>query len=130
MKKNKFLELSSSVGLNLKAEQDLEKIVQMVTRFATHILEAKSGAFKYILKNEKGEEQDLYARSGAWQGSYTHIGETLLKSRLDSHRIVRIDDVTKVAGLTSADTEAREFPVGAHDFQNWQSLGRNVFCSS
>lgn len=104
-----ILELSSNVGLNLKAEQDLEKIVQLVTRSATHILEAKSGAFKYILKNEKGEEQNLYSLSGPWRDVYSRIGERLLTKQLENPKVIRITDISKDPDLHDLNGEAHSF---------------------
>lgn len=94
-----IVELTSKIGTTLKAEQDLESIVQLVTDVATNLTGAKYGAFFYSVLNEAGENVMLLSLSGADKSELAKLG--LLRNTFvfrpipNGTEVVRVDDITK-----------------------------------
>lgn len=94
-----IVELTSKIGMTLKAEQDLESIVQLVTDVATNLTGAKFGAFFYSLLNEAGENLMLFSLSGADKSDFTKFGmprnTAVFRPTFEGTGVVRVDDITK-----------------------------------
>ena len=97
--RNRQLELINQVGSMLTSELELDKVVQNVTDIATKISKAKFGALFYKKYNEKGEEYNLYALSGASREDFAHLPvirhTAILEPTLTGEKAVRSDDITK-----------------------------------
>lgn len=93
-----IVELTSTIGLSLKAEQDLESIVQMVTDVATDLTGARYGAFFYNLTDAKGDLMTLYVLSGANLSDFAKFGmprnTEVFKPTFEGKGIMRVDDIT------------------------------------
>lgn len=94
-----ILELTARVGTNLKAEKDLENIVQLVTDSATKLTGAKFGAFFHNAIDEKGDSVMLYSLSGASIETVEKLtvprNTPLFGLTFEGRDPVRIPDVTR-----------------------------------
>lgn len=94
-----IVELTSKIGTTLKAEQDLESIVQLVTDLATNLTGARYGAFFYSVLNEAGENLMLFSLSGVDKSEFAKFGmprsTPLFRPTFEGTGVVRIDDLTK-----------------------------------
>lgn len=94
-----IVELAAKIGTTLKAEQDLESIVQAVTDVATSLTAAKFGAFFYNTFNENGEALTLFSLSGADRADFAKFGmprkTDVFKSTFEGTGVMRVDDITK-----------------------------------
>ncbi|MBX3019157.1 MAG: CHASE domain-containing protein [Bdellovibrionaceae bacterium] len=95
----RIVELTSTIGTTLKAEQDLESIVQMVTDVATDLTGAKFGAFFYNLLDAKGDTMTLYVLSGAKISDFARFGmprnTEVFRTSFEGRGMMRVHDITK-----------------------------------
>lgn len=120
-----ILELTSKVGVNLKAEHDLENIVQMVTKTTARLMKVKFGAFQYASGVENRQGLPFYAVSGGWQSSYTKVGQLLLREQLNNPNVVRISDLHRHPELAAQDLDIRSYlsaPVISKTGKIWGGL--------
>jgi PAS domain S-box-containing protein len=96
---NRAVEVVNKVGLSLRAELDLEKIVQLVTDSATELTGAKFGAFFYNVTNESGESFTLYTISGVPREEFSKFpmprNTKIFGPTFAGKKIVRVDDITQ-----------------------------------
>lgn len=92
-------ELVSKIGTNLKAEQDLEQIVQMVTDVVNRLTEGEIAAFFYNVGNDSNETLKPYTLSGSDKNAFEKFGmpraTPIFKLTFDGTEIIRSDDITK-----------------------------------
>lgn len=92
-----IVELTSKIGTTLKAEQDLESIVQMVTDVGTELTGAKFGAFFYNIVRDDGKLLALYSLSGADKSIFEKLGmprnTDVFRPTFDGTAIMRVDDI-------------------------------------
>ena len=97
--KNKNLQTLNSVGKNLAAELELNKLLQVITDSCTELTGAEFGAFFYNKKNEKGEALLLYTLSGAEMKDFENFplprATHLFSPTFNGEGVVRSDDITK-----------------------------------
>ena len=95
----KIVELTSKIGLNLKAESDLKDIVQMVTDTATEVTKAEFGAFFYNTLDENGETITAHAFSGIVPSALNQFtipnGTKIFETTFDKKEFTRAYDITE-----------------------------------
>jgi PAS domain S-box-containing protein len=95
----RIVELTSKIGMSLRAELDIKKITQLVTDAATELTNAQFGAFFYKVATDNGDKNLLYTLSGISQKTFETFAETgspeVFAPTFRGERVVRIDDVAK-----------------------------------
>lgn len=86
----RLVELTSTIGTELKAEQDLESVVQMVTDVARELTGAEFGAFFYNTPVAEGSVMTLYSLSGADKSVFANFRGTF-----EAQGILRIEDLNR-----------------------------------
>ncbi len=93
------LEILNRAGSALAAEQDLHRLVQIVTDAGVELCGAEFGAFFYNLLNEEGESYTLYTLSGAPLEAFSKFPQPrnteVFAPTFNGEGIVRSDDITK-----------------------------------
>ena len=90
-------ETLNRIGRTLSSEQELERIVQLVTDSATDLSGAKFGAFFYNVVDQQGESFTLYAISGASRSDFERFGlprnTAVFEPTFRGTGVVRSDDI-------------------------------------
>lgn len=98
-KKNKILQTLNSVGKNLSAELELNKVLQAVTDACTELTGAAFGAFFYNKAAEEGTSLTLHNLSGIDAASFSRLSmpkhADVFSVTLHRESILRSDDITK-----------------------------------
>lgn len=93
------LEILNRAGSGLAAENDLNKLVQVVTDAGVELVGAEFGAFFYNVQNESGESYMLYTLSGAPLEAFSKFpmprNTAIFGPTFNGEGIVRSDDITK-----------------------------------
>ncbi|NMO90304.1 PP2C family protein-serine/threonine phosphatase [Actinomycetospora sp. TBRC 11914] len=87
-----------SVGRQLTAQLDIDRLVQEATNAATAGVGAAFGAFFYNLVNQFGESYTLYTLAGAPRSAFSRFpmprNTEVFAPTFDGHGTVRSDDIT------------------------------------
>ncbi len=93
------LEVLNCISTATIAEQDPEKVTQLVTDAGVELTGAAFGAFFYHVVNEAGERMMLYTLSGAHRDAFAGFPmprrTSLLTVTFEERHVVRIDDIQK-----------------------------------
>src|SRR6202012_5750978 len=93
------LEILNKAGSALAAENDLQKLVQIVTDAGVELSGAEFGAFFYNLTNEAGESYMLYTLSGAPMEAFSKFAmprnTAVFAPTFSGEGIVRPSDTTR-----------------------------------
>jgi len=93
------LEIINTVGAEVSAQLDLDRLVQSITDAATRVSGAQVGAFFYNVHDERGESYMLHALSGAnprlFKGYSMPRNTELFAPTFRGEAPVRSDDITK-----------------------------------
>ena len=93
------LEILNRAGSALAAENDLSKLVQIVTDAGVALTGAEFGAFFYNVLNEEGQSYMLYTLSGAPVEAFNKFpmprNTQVFSPTFNGEGIVRSDDITK-----------------------------------
>jgi CHASE1-domain containing sensor protein/two-component sensor histidine kinase len=93
------LEIINTVGAEVSAQLDLDRLVQSITDAATRVSGAQVGAFFYNVHDERGESYMLHALSGAnprlFKGYSMPRNTDLFAPTFRGEAPVRSDDITK-----------------------------------
>ncbi len=96
--KNRNLQTLNNIGINLSAELDLKKLLQVITDSCTELTGAEFGAFFYQQINEKGESYMLYTLSGVDPEAFAHFPmprkTKIFAPTFHGEGIIRSDDIT------------------------------------
>ncbi|WP_129792373.1 response regulator [Sphingosinicella sp. CPCC 101087] len=93
------LEILNRAGSALAAENDLQKLVQIVTDAGVELTGAEFGAFFYNVENDAGESYMLYTLSGAPAEAFSRYpmprNTEVFAPTFNGQGIVRSDDITR-----------------------------------
>ncbi|TCR96298.1 ATP-binding protein [Rhizobium sp. BK418] len=99
--RTRALEILNRAGAALARENDLEKVVQLVTDAGVELTGAQFGAFFYNLVNSAGESYLLYTLSGVAREAFSKFpmprNTEVFAPRFLGQGVVRSDDITKDA---------------------------------
>ncbi|RUX32398.1 response regulator [Mesorhizobium sp. M2A.F.Ca.ET.042.01.1.1] len=93
------LEILNRAGASLARENNLEKLVQIVTDAGVELTGAQFGAFFYNVTNAAGESYMLYSLSGVPREAFSKFpmprNTAVFAPTFEGRGIVRSDDITK-----------------------------------
>ncbi len=91
------LSILNRTGAEIRAELDIDKIVQIVTDACTELVGAEFGSFFYNVTNDAGESYMLYALSGVSRDAFANApmprATDIFRPTFEGEGIVRSDDV-------------------------------------
>lgn len=97
--RNKSLQTLNKIGINLSAELELKKLLQIITDSCTSLTNAEFGAFFYNKPNEEAGSLMLFTISGVDSRHFKDFPEPrnteIFSPTFHGEGIIRSDDITK-----------------------------------